>query len=57
MGKNDNLFGYILAGIAALIAGAVGLNELSKSKSSIKDSAPSSGYFPPPKKSGCGCSG
>lgn len=57
MGKNDNLFGYILAGIAALIAGAVGLNELSKSKSSIKGSAPSSGYFPPSKKSDCGCSG
>lgn len=50
--KNDNIFAMVLAGVGALVAALIGVNELSKSRSNIKDS---SGF--PPKKSGCGCSG
>lgn len=52
--KNDNnLFAMILAGVGALVAALIGVNELSKSRSK------GSGSFgpAPPKKSGCGCSG
>lgn len=48
--KENNLFAMALAGIGALVAALIGVNELSKSRSG-------SGSPPPPKKSGCGCSG
>lgn len=34
--SNGGMLGMILAGVAALIAGVVGFNEISKSKSGIK---------------------
>jgi hypothetical protein len=49
--KDNNLFTMALAGIGALVAALIGVNELSKSRS-----GGSSGN-PPPKKSNCGCSG
>lgn len=54
--KDNNIFAMALAGIGALVAALIGINELSKSRSSNYKS--NNGFnSPPPKKSGCGCSG
>jgi len=45
--KDNNIFAMALAGIGALVAALIGVNELSKSRSG--------GNPPPPKKGGCGC--
>ena len=51
--KDNNIFAMVLAGVGALVAGLIGINELSKSKSKGNNS-----FGPAPKKDpGCGCSG
>jgi hypothetical protein len=50
--KDNNLFAMVLAGVGAIVAALIGVNELSKAKSRGNGS-----FGPPPKKSGCGCNG
>lgn len=49
--KDNNIFALALAGIGALVAALVGVNELSKSRSGNNN------FSSAPKKSGCGCNG
>jgi hypothetical protein len=52
--KDNNIFAMVLAGVGALVAALIGVNELSKAKSRGNNGS----FGPPPsKKSGCGCSG
>jgi hypothetical protein len=50
--KDNNLFAMVLAGVGALVAALIGVNELSKAKSRGNNG---SSFGPPPKKSDCGC--
>ena len=52
--KDNNLFAMVLAGVGALVAALIGVNELSKSRSKGNNG---NGFSPPPSKPGCGCSG
>jgi hypothetical protein len=52
--KDNNIFAMVLAGVGALVAALIGVNELSKAKSRGNNGS----FGPPPKKSGgCGCNG
>lgn len=49
--KDTNIFAMVLAGVGALVAALIGVNELSKSRSKGSNS-----FGPAPKKDpGCGC--
>lgn len=50
--KDNNLFAMVLAGVGALVAALIGVNELSKSRSRGSNG---NGFSPPPSKPGCGC--
>ena len=52
--KDNNLFAMVLAGVGALVAALIGINELSKSRSKGNNG---NGFSPLPSKPGCGCSG
>ena len=50
--KDTNIFAMVLAGVGALVAALIGVNELSKAKSRPNGNS----FGPPPKKDGgCGC--
>jgi hypothetical protein len=51
--KDNNLFAMVLAGVGALVAALIGVNELSKAKS--RGNNGSFGPAPSSKKPGCGC--
>lgn len=55
--KDNNLFAMVLAGVGALVAALIGVNELSKSRSKGSNGNGFSPSSPPPKSGGCGCSG
>ena len=52
--KDTNIFAMVLAGVGAIVAALIGVNELSKAKSRPNGN---NSFGPPPKKSGCGCNG